>query len=812
MLRHTILLSIRTLLKNKFHSILNILGLAIGISACLVIYLIVTFELSFNKEIPDNERIYRIHSKFSGAFSGLNRGAPTGVAPFVRDNFKGVENVTLFFCFGSKVEIPKEKETTKFSDAQKVVLASPDFFEVFKGFEWIAGTPEVLAKPNIVVLREDQAKKYFGTNDLAGLVGKEVIYRDSLSTTVAGIIKELPYRTDLEFTEFISIATIESSWLKKRNSYAKDDWASTNSGTQIFLKAQPGTTHAQLLEQLPLLTKMYAEKSSFDSKNDFNVQPLLDIHFDAETGIFDFSREVAHLQTLYILIGVGAILLIIAAINFINLATAQAVNRAKEVGVRKVLGSTRGRLIAQFLFEGLTLTLCAALLSIPLTKAGLTMFSEFVPPGVHLNVLDFVPFFLGVIFFIGIFASAYPAFVLSSFLPALALKNQMHIGSGQSRSSALRKGLIIFQFAVAQILIIGTLMVAWQIKFLLNKDLGFNKDAVIYFDTPWWDDSKKTKLLETELQSIPEIAEMSLSEAPPAYNGWSSTTIKYNNGKEDISINAFRKFGDSKYVKFYGMELLAGRNLQPSDSIKEFIINETLMKQFGIATPADAIGERLYYGDGNYPIVGVVKDFHIQSLHRVVEPVMMANAEQEFTCLNIRLSSVHQSGEQLQEGLGKIEKAWKKIYPDTPFKYEFLDETIKNFYKSERRTSKLTNTATVLAIFISCLGLFGLASFTTSQRTKEIGIRKVFGASVRQILMLLSKDFIVLVIIAFVFAVPVAWYLIENWLTGFSYRTEINYWLFGITAVVAIVIAFITVSYQTTTAANRNPVDTLRNE
>ena len=810
MIRHYVIFAFRNLWRNKFHSFINILGLAIGVSACLVIYLIVSYELSFNTKIPDGDRIHRVHSKFTGSYSGLNRGAPTAIAPYIKDNFKGVENVSLFFVFRSKVEIPLSGERKKF-DHENALIAGDDYFKVFSFYRWLAGSPAVLTKPHQVVLTESQAKKYFGKTPLNQVIGKQIVYRDSLETTVAGIVNDVTIRTDFDFTEFISLPTIEASWLKRN--YRLEDWQSTNSATQVFIKAQGGTTHRQLMDQRPLLSKIYNEKNTW-AKNDFNVQTLSDLHFNSETGIFDNSRSPAHRGTLYALIAVAVLLLIIGAINFINLETAQAVRRAKEVGLRKVMGSTRMRLIIQFVCESLVITFISILLALPLSEFGLRFFSEFVPKGVAFNLRDFIPFLALVVVFIGVLASVYPAFVLSSFLPALALKNQAFVNNTQSHTAFLRKLLIVFQFTVAQVLIIGTLMVGWQIRYLLNMDLGFKKDAIIYFSAPSWEkkDKEKVAQLKTELASIPEIEELSMSSEPPAWNGWSSSTIEYNNGKEKFQVNSYRKFGDTAYLHFYNMKLLAGRNLMPSDTVREFIINETLMKQLGFTQPQTAIDQTVLSGDKKIPIVGVVKDFHFQSLHHAVEPVMMANEVKNFGCFNLRLATSNQQGQALKASLEKIEKAWKKIYVNAEFKYYFLDETIRNFYETEQRTSKLASTATGLALFISCLGLFGLASYTSVQRTKEIGIRKVLGASVQQLIFLLSRDFVLLVLISFVLASPMAWYGINQWLQDFPYRADVSLWMFALTALLAVIVAFITVSYQTFTAANANPVNSLRSE
>ncbi|MBL7877490.1 MAG: ABC transporter permease, partial [Cyclobacteriaceae bacterium] len=705
MLRHYITLAVRNLWRKKVHAAINIFGLATGVSACLVIYLIVTFELSYNQDIPGYERIYRIHSQFSGSFTGLNRGAPTAVAPFISENFKDIEATALFFGFSSKVQIPTPSELKNMERQQTVCLADSGYFKVFHFYTWLAGSVRALSRPNAVVLTKSQAKKYFGDISVESMLGKEVIYRDSLSTQVVGIVDDPSFKTDLEFTDFISSATLESSWIK--NNFTLNDWNSTNSSTQVFIKTTENSSHADVLAQLSLLANEYNERNEW-ATNSFNAQPLTDLHFNPETGIFDSSRDAAHKPTLITLSFVAILLLVIGAINFINLETAQAVKRAKEVGIRKVLGSVRSRLILQFLCESILLTALSLLIALPLAEGGLVFFNEFVPKGLELNIMQIIPFLLGILLFVGVFAGTYPAFVLSSFLPVQALKNATY-DSGNSRASFLRKSLIVFQFTFAQVLILITLVIGWQIRYVLTKDLGFTKEAIIYFHTPWHEKNDKTQILKNELTSLPEISDVSLSGSPPSANGWSSQSVKYT-GKEEIKFDAFRKFGDTRYLEFYDIQLLAGRNLLPSDTVKELIINETMMREMGIETPEEAIGQTIDMG-GQLPIVGVVKDFHTKTLRKKIDPVMIANEEKNFSCVNVKLAPTEGG---MQPGIEKIKDAWTKIYPDVPFKYEFLDETIFNFYKTERRTSKLANTATGMAIFISCLGLFGLASFTTT--------------------------------------------------------------------------------------------------
>lgn len=808
MLKHYLTVSFRNLWRNKFHSAINIFGLAIGISACLVIFLLVRFELSYNKGFEGYDRIYRIHSSFSGLFSGLNRGAPTATAPYIKENFKGIEAVTHFHTYSATVKAADGNQQD-FGNQDKLALTSPDYFKVFDSYQWLAGSPEQsLTQPHKVVLTDDKAKLYFGNLPADQYLNKELLYRDSLRLTVSGVVAKPPFNTDLEITDFISFATIESSWLKK--SYGHVDWSSVNSSSQVFIKADANTAYTDIEAQLPLLAARYKEKSTWDAENKFNLQPLADLHYNAGSGIFDFSREPAHMPTLLTLSVVALLLLIIGCINFINLETAQAVRRAKEVGVRKVMGSNKSRLMLQFIAESTWIALFSLLLALPLTEGGLVFFAEFIPTGVTFSILEVLPFLVGILLVVGILAGAYPAFVLSSFLPALALKNSAYANSSQSRSAFLRKALIVFQFTFAQILIIGTLVVGWQIRFILNKDLGFSREAVIYFDAPWWEKAEKIELLKNEIRTLSDIKDFSMSDAPPSANGWSSSTLEHKNKTGVSKVNTFRKNGDTAYLDFYNIKLVAGRNLMELDTIKELLINEALLKNLGFDSPDQAIGEIVSFNNAQLPIVGVVKDFHIQSIHNAIEPVVLGCENKNFSCFNLRLN--HADGANLKASLSKIESAWKKIYPETPFTYTFLDDTIKNFYQTEQRISKLINTATLFAVFISCLGLFGLASYSTTQRTKEIGIRKVLGASVQQITWLLSSEFLVFVFIAFVLAVPIAIGATTQWLSGYAYHIDLNIWMFMVTALAALLIAFVTISLKTVRAAQRNPVDSLRHE
>lgn len=807
MLKNFIIIAWRNLLRNKLHTLINVAGLCIGIAACLVIYLIVSHELSFNKGFVGYHSIYRIHSQFSGIFSGLNRGVPAAAADLVHKEFTGLKAVAPIHVFSSKVQIPQAQEKKEIERQKEVVITSKSFFQIFDAYEWLAGSADVLEKPFQVVLTESQAKLYFGPGAASSFIGKEVIYRDSLSTTVGGIVKDLPFNTDIDFHDFISFVTIEKSWLRKNIHI--DNWSSVNSSSQLFVRFDDQTTIAQVEAQVPLLAKAYKDKSTWDADNNFKLQPFSDLHFNPETGIFDYSRSPAHLPTLTTLIVVAFLLIIIGAINFINLETAIALRRAKEVGVRKVMGGSQATLVIQFLLESFSITLLAVLLALPLTEFALFYFKEFVPQGVTLDLPNLLPAVGVIVVVVGFLSGLYPAFVLSSFSPVVALKNQFTVAGRSASSATLRKSLIVFQFTIAQVLIIATLIVGTQISYILSKDLGFSREAILYFDVPWREPIKKASVLQNELTTLTSIASISRSNDTPTADGWSSTTITYRD-KEEKKLNAYRKFGDPAYLSLYSIELIAGRNLTPSDTLKELIINETMVKQLGFATPQEALGKELEYETSNIPVVGVVKDFHIQSLHNNVEPVIIGDESGSFGCFNIKLQNSEAS--TISDAKSSIEKAWKKVYPESTLDIKFLDDTVKNLYETEMRTAKLSKTAMLLAIIISCLGLFGLASFTSAQRTKEIGIRKVLGATAQSIVLLLSRDFVLLVLLAFALASPIAWIGGNLWLQGFAYHTSIPAWLFMVTALSAVLLAFATVSYKTLKAANHNPVESLRSE
>lgn len=824
MLKNYFTIAFRNFRKNKIFSIINVSGLAIGISACLVIYLIVQFDFSFEKFRKDHDRIYRIVSDmtFPGDQVFKNSGVPLPLPAAARTELTGVEMLTHFItAWETKVTVPVagSQSPAVFKKQTDIIYADEYYFGMFT-YDWLAGSAQTATKdPFQVVLTEDRAKTYFGNMAVQDMIGKQITYDDSITVTVSGIVKTPEQKaTDLRFKEFISLATVMKTGLKDH--FGGDEWGSINSVSQVFVKLNEGEKPEQLNKQLAVLREKYRKKGEGEEKDDtkHKLQALSAIHFDADYGSFDNGRQ-AHKPTLYGLLAVALFLLLLGCINFINLTTAQTAQRAKEIGIRKTLGSGKKQLIFQFLSETFLLTILATALSIALFPWLLKIFGDFIPPEINfasINQPHVWIFLLLLILIMTVLSGSYPALVLTKFKAVSVLKNQVHENSSQSRKAWLRKILTVTQFVIAQFLVIATLVVSKQVNYSLNKDLGYKKDAIVSFRTPWnffsnKEDNRRFALLET-IKSMPEVEKVSLGSAAPAHGGASSTTMKVDNGKKEVELMVEVVNADPAYYDIFKLKLLAGRFPGQSDTTKEYLINESYAKAVGFTNATDAVGKFVNRNNKKFPIVGVLKDFHTKSTHQAILPLAYSSADKQSYAIHFALRPQAGSPGLWKEGLAKIEKEFKTLYPDNDFTYEFFDETIAGFYKKEQDISRLLNWSAGLCIFISCLGLLGLVIYTTNTRTKEIGVRKVLGASVAQIVSLLSKDLVSLVLIAFVIAAPLAWLAMNKWLQDFVYRTQISWWIFAVCGISMLLIAMVVLSIRTVRAAMVNPVKSLRTE
>lgn len=833
MLRNYLVIALRNFSRNKIFSVINILGLSIGISASLVIFLIVQYDNSFDRFEKNPQRIFRVVSDytFQGGEPGHTRGVPAPLADAISRKISGIDNLVHFRYYSPEklsVQTESQAKPKLFKSPEHIIFADGHYFQMLP-YHWLAGSPHAAnAEAGEVVLSASRAKLYFPSKSFADIIGEKIVYDDSIVTRVSGIVEDLDKqgRTTFNFLEFVSLPTIlKNSGLRKN--FEWDQWGSTTSDQQLYLILSGGTTTSVVEKKLKAI---FEENQGADAKKNnfiwtYSLQPLDDIHFNNRYG--NFGIELANRSVMLGLMLVAAFLVMIASINFINLSTAQAAQRAKEIGMRKTMGSTQSQLIFQFLGETFLVTLIASALSIVLAPLLLKTFSAYIPSDLSFSLTNpLVIFFLCILVItVTLLAGLYPAWILSSMNVLDILKTRGQTGKYKTRNVRLRQGLTVSQFVIAQFFVIGTVLVSKQIHFMLNKDLGFKKDAVLSFYFPPYDTSNARRMvLMDELKEVPGITLITMGDDLPSSNGWWTTDMDYAASKKPVQKNVVElKSVDSNYLKLFHIPLLAGRNLLPGDTTSEILINETYLHLLGFTQPGEAIGKMTKWNNRQTPIVGVFKDFHAHPLNYKIAPMAFCHEATRNHVLILTLQAG--SGANRVAGIGsdmssadwplviaKMKKLFQSVYPGEEFSYSFLDDDISKAYGSERKISQLLKWSTGLTIFISCLGLLGLVIYTTTQRTKEIGIRKVLGASVTQIMQILSGDFIKLVVIAFLIATPFAWWAIHAWLEGFVFRTDVSWWIFPLSGLVMIVLAFITLSVQTIKTATANPARSLNTE
>ncbi len=815
MLKNYFLVALRAFRRNKTFSFINIVGLSIGISASVVIFLLVKYDFTFDKFEKNGAQIYRVveHGKNNdGDWQWGDVPEPMGAA--VKKGVPGLQLVVQFRTLDETritIPYPSAKNPVVLRKQKDLMAADGDYFKLL-GYTWIAGSPETaLKQPYQVVLTEKNAKFYFAHTNYADIIGKSIFLDDTVQCTVTGIVNDLQGNTDFYFGTFLSRPSLYTTRLKP-NGFGK--WGDANSADQLFVSLAPGVKRTAIDAQLTKLLNKNQKPDPHDHSTSFaKLQPLSDLHFNLDYGVFDSSRQ-AHKPTLYYLLAVAAFLLLLAAINFINLTTAQASLRAKEIGIRKTMGGHRRQLIFQFLTETFVLTLVATILSLVLAPLLLRIFVDFIPEDFHFSLLQqpgVIIFLLLLIFVVTILAGVYPALVLSGFKPVFVLKNQSFANTGQTRTAWLRKTLMVSQFVIAQVFIIGTLLVSRQIHYAINKDLGFKRDAILYFRTNYREDANRKLVLLDKLRAIPGIAMVSVSsDAPSSGNTWSST-MEANVGKKEIRENIQVKLADSNYFRMYGFRLLAGTSVPQSDTINAMVINEKYLHLLGYQDPQKVIGLQIKWS-GNPHIVGVVADFFPHSLREPIKPLAIANGTKNERVFNIKLQPRNADGSNWPATIAAIEKAYRSVYPNDDYEYQFVDDTIAKFYTAEKNISRLLAWATGLTIFISCLGLLGLVIYITNQRTKEIGIRKVIGATVSNLIFLLTREFLKLIGLAILIAVPISWWSSRKWLEIFAYKTELSWWIFAAGGGILLLIALVILSIRTLRAALANPVESLRTE
>ncbi len=812
----------RNLLRQRWFSLIHILGLAIGICVCLVIFLIGRYELSFDNFHPDANRIYRIVGDVQnndGKVIFLN--SPFKEVSGIENLIGGFEAKTAFHIFGSTISVRlangqgfKTYDNRQLgSYALSTILAGPDFFRLFPHV-WLAGSPSALDTPGRVVLAESVARKYFGKDRVEQMLGRRVIYDDSLTLKVAGIVRDWNRPSDLNYTSFISISTAPGTWLRDR--IPTTNWSSLQPRrSQAFVLLEKGVEPARVNAELTeYIGKLNAATPLFKGAHHLRLylQSLRDMHYTPDFHPIDTGDDFrkAYLPLLYALMWVALFVLGLAVINFINLSTAQSFQRMKEVGIRKVMGSGRGTLIGQFLIETLLLTLSAMALSLMLILPALRLFGDSIPAGVRFRFLDAGNwlFLLGLTIVTTLIAGFYPARLMSSYLPVLSLKGSLDkTGTG---GVGLRRALIIFQFSISLLFIIGSLVIGRQVRYMRSEDKGFDSDRVVTVDYPGAEPGQMQTYAKMA-SKLPGVKQAILQGNAPMGREHPMTTFVYRGPKNETMLETTveMEIGDDNFLPFYQMRLVAGSNIYAGENVKPVLINETYARMLGFNQPSQALGGQLFHQTSNmwYTITGVVKDYHQTSFHEIIRPLIIITWLSDAKSVAVRLGVQGDSAKQVMIAL---ESEWKMFFPRVPFTASSLQDTIDRLYIEENRSALLMQSTTVIMILVSCMGLFGLALFSASRRAKEIGIRKVMGATVTGLSLLLSREFLLLVAISILIASPLAWFLANSWLRDFGYRTVVDGWVLVEAGGAALVLAMATVGFQGYRAASVNPIDVLR--
>ncbi len=796
----------RNFSRTKSYTLLNILGLSVGVTACILIFLIISNEVAFDKFHSNYKSIYRVVRESTNA-SGVEHTAVTPY-PFTkafRNDFDDVPITQIHYERTTLLSVGQDKRLI-----DDVVFADSLFFDVFD-FEVVSGNPTIaLGQPGMVFLTESLAASL-------GTIGSQakIMVGNKIELSVAGIIKDPPAASHIQFSMIVSMPSFNEDFL----GLPVDEWGMSIAGFSYVVLPEAMRIESVEARLKSLIDKEFKPEDA--EKQHYFLQPLSEIHFsglypDGASNISSVSRS-----NLVILAIIGVFILLVACINFVNLATALAIRKSKEIGIRKTLGAQRHQLVSYFLGETFLLILFTVFVSLCLVEWTLPWLNSFLEKSMELALFTSpqIMIFLVILIVATTFLSGfYPALVLSGFSPNEVLKNK--ISGTHSSGAFLRKALVVFQFFIAQALIIGTIVVSRQVEYFKSKPLGFDKDFIIDVQMPDTESSTMMQLKE-RLETNPDILNVSFSVGSPSSENNISTWYFMTERGEAEEFDVSLKVADRNYLETYGLKLMAGewfsesQERQTLDDVPQeersyvLVVNATAARQMGFSNPEDIIGKNLTIGlyGINAPVIGVVDDFHIASLHKTIEPVVLINFPYFYFNAGIRLKP-----NQIDGTLAFVEKNWKELYPDYYYSYSFLDEELSKLYKAESRLFTLFSIFAGTSIFIACLGLYGLVSFMATQRMKEVGIRKVLGATVSTITLLFSKDFLLLVLIAFAIAAPLTWFAMDQWLQSFAYKVDIGWNVFAIGIMITLVLTFITVTYRSVKAALVNPATIIRNE
>ncbi len=787
MLFNFLKIAIRNIRRSLSSTIINVSGLGLGITCGLLIFSIVQYHLSFEDFHKDSDRIYRFVTEQHRDEVSYVASVPPAFGTAFRNDFTFGEKVGRVCTVTDQlVSIEHNGNNAKFSE--QVAFAEPEFFEIFN-FPAVQGT-NAIAEPNTAVITRAISKKYFGSESA---LNKTFRVNNAIDFKIVGVLKDIPNNTNLRSEVYLSYSTIGqyNQW------YAADDsWGGITSEIQTFARLRPGVDPKDVEKELPGYVTKYRAKSK--SIHHYKLQPLNETNLDPR-----YQGGMSK-TTLWVLSVIGLFLIITACVNFINLSTAQAMGRAREVGVRKVLGSVRSQLFIQFAIETSLIVILSAVAAFGVAYAVLPYLNTWFNTRITLDLFSnhtLTLFLAGIIVFVTLLSCSYPGLILSGFKPAQALKGKL---SDHGSSFSLRRALIVVQFTIAQVLLIGLIVIGFQIKYFMQTDMGFDKEAIIM--VPAGSQDAKLKNLKDQFLRIPGVKEVSACFSPPASRNQWGSSVTFDNRTEPEDFGVSIKSADEGYLSTFGIDLVAGRDLQPSDSVREYLVNETVARKLNIS-PEEILGKTISSDRKSGPVVGVISDFHDQSFRSAITPILIAPRLDRYQEYGIKIDMKDASST-----LAAIEKAWSAMYPEQIYNYQFLDEQTAEFYETEQSILKLIQVFSTIALFIACMGLYGLVSYMAIQKTKEIGIRKVLGGSVTSILWIFGKEFFLLILFAFVLAAPIGWWIMNEWLQNYEYRFNMTWWIFALEAAIISFVALLTVGYRSAEAAMMNPANALRTE
>jgi predicted permease len=806
MLKNYFITGLRTLLRQRSTTLLNVAGLTLGVSGTIVLFLILQHHTGFDKFQTKYDRLYRVitSGRDNDGEWGYTAGVPPALPPAFRLDFPQAEQVVFTqYHANALILIPqRDGDFKKFEEEKGVVYTDPNFFLAFDQPILMGDAARALDEPNEAIICRSWAQKYFGKEDAIG----EIIRFENRDFKVSAVVADPPVQSDLPFHLFLSYATIQKENEEK-------GWQSIWSDEHCYFLLKEGESITAIESQLEAFAKKHNKEADWNQQR-FLIKPFSSLHFDNEIGNYNYSGISR--EYIIALIAVGLFLIVTACINFINLTTAEAIRRSKEVGIRKTLGSSRFQLVLQFIGETSIVTLVSILCSLALAQLLIKPVNTFLDLPLHMNLpgnYPLVAFLVALLIIVSALSGVYPAMIISGYNPIVALKN-----SGANRQASgfrIRQGLVVTQFVISQLLVILTLVLINQMRYLREKDLGFRQDAIVTIPIPEQErpsrsDSgrvSKARSLANDLTQLAGVEAYSLCFSAPSSGYVMGSDFLMEGKSEEESKSTQVKATDGNYLSLFELKLLAGKNIDDLDTPRSVLVNRKFSEVAGYATPDSIIGKRVRIWGRKVEIAGVVENFHTTSLSAQIEPTVLQNHLSRYRLLALRIEPT-----RFQQVLPEIQKRWEAAYPLALFSYEFVDENIREFYEGEERSSTMLSVFAGVSIAIGCLGLFGLVTFMANQKTKEIGIRKVLGASVESILFMFSREFLVLIAIGFAIAAPLAWWLGSSYLEQFAYRIELGVGLFLGSLLVSVGIALLTVGVKSFKAATANPASAIRTE